>query len=305
MDSGPGLWPSRGRAVTYDVDSIHNRDDAVIERLVDSLGPWLERYFTPEVRGLDRVPEGAALYVGNHNGGLCSADSFILGKHLYEQIGIDAVPYGLAHDLAVETPILQQILVPIGAVRASPDAAHRLFEAGKKVLVYPGGDVDSMRPYAERDDIVFGGRRGYIRLALTEGVPIVPMVAAGAHATFVVIDDGRWIAKGLGLDKWARLQVFPISIALPWGISIGTVPYFPLPTKILIEALEPVRFERSGPEAAADDAYVEACDAQVRERMQAKLTELSKERGSRLDKAKRGLNWLGRVVDGALAPPKG
>lgn len=295
---------SWGLAVAYDVDSIDNRDPKLIERLTHTLGPVLERYFSPEVRGLELIPEGAALYVGNHSGGLLSADSFILGQHLFERHGVDAVPYGLAHDLAVKLPVLQQILVPLGAVRASPDAAHRLFEAGRKVLVYPGGDRESLRPFKDRNRVEFAGRKGYMRLAVREGVPIVPIVAAGAHATFVVLDDGRWISEGLGMHRWARLDVFPISVALPWGIAIGTVPYFPFPTRILIEVLEPMRFERTGEEAASDDAYIGALDEALRARMQEKLTALSKERGSRMDKVKAGLRWLERAVDGALEPPK-
>lgn len=283
----------------YDVESIGNRDPELIGRLVDILGPWLERYFTPDVRGLERVPDGAALYVGNHNGGLLSADSFILSKRLFEQIGVEAVPYGLAHDLVVDIPGLREMLVPLGAVRAGSGVARRIFEAGGKVLVYPGGDLESLRPYADRDQVVFGGRRGYMRLAIREGVPIVPVVAAGAHATFVVLDDGRRIAQGLRLHRWARMDVLPVSFMLPWGVTLGVLPYFPLPTKILIEVLEPMRLPRTGEDAAADDDYVIACDAELRARMQTKLTALAAERGSRLDKVKAGLRWLGRAVDGA------
>lgn len=281
--------------VGYDVDSLDRRDPEAIRRATAWLGPLLQRYFTPEVLGLDRVPEGAALYVGNHNGGLCSADTFILCAHLFERWGVEAVPYGLGHDLAVTAPVIKQILVPLGAVRAGPGIAQRLFERGAKVMVYPGGDLDSMRPYQDRNRVVFGGRKGYLRLALRAGVPIVPVVAAGAHATFVVLDDGRWLARALGLDRMFRLKVWPISLALPWGLMVGTVPYFPLPTKIVIEVLPPLHFERSGEAAAEDEAYVAACDARVREVMQAALTRLAARRGSRMQDARARLR---RIFDG-------
>lgn len=282
--------------VALDPNSIHSRNSDTIKRVSELLGPVLDAYFTPEVRGLDRVPEGAGLYVGNHNGGICSADSFIFANHLVQRLGVDAVPYGLGHDLAVYTPVLKHILVPLGAVRAGPEVAHEIFSAGMKVLVYPGGDVDSLRSYRDRNRIMFDGRKGYLRLALREGVPIIPVVAAGAHATFVVLDDGRWLAQALGLDHHFRIKVWPITLALPWGIMVGTIPYFPLPTKILIEVLEPLQFERSGPEAADDDAYVSACDAQVQTVMQSALTRLAVERGSRFVGPKAKLKgWLGRA----------
>ncbi len=299
------LEPTRGlltpdarrcAGVGFDVDSIDNRDPEAIRRATEWLGPLLDRYFTPEVQGLDRVPPGAALYVGNHNGGLCSADTFILCQHLFHRWGLDAVPYGLGHDLAVKMPGLAHILVPLGAVRAGSGIAQRLFEQGRKVMVYPGGDLDSLRPYRDRNRVVFGGSQGYLRLALRAGVPLVPVVAAGAHATFVVLDDGRWLARGLGLDRMFRLKVWPITLALPWGLMVGTAPYLPLPTKICIEVLEPMHFERSGPEAAADEAYVAACDVEVRRVMQAALTRLAEQRGSRLERAGRRL----RAALGAL-----
>ncbi len=282
--------------MALDPNSIHSRSATTIQALSAWIGPILDTYFMAEVRGLERVPEGAGLYVGNHNGGICSADSFIFANHLLERLGVDAVPYGLGHDLAVDIPILKHILVPLGAVRASSQMAHRIFSEGMKVLVYPGGDVDSLRCYRDRDRIMFDGRKGYLRLALREGVPIIPVVAAGAHATFVVLDDGRWLAQALGLDRWFRIKVWPITLALPWGLMVGTIPYFPLPTKILIEVLEPLHFERSGPEAAEDDEYVRACDAQVQAMMQSALTRLSVERGSRFAAPKAKLKrWLGRA----------
>lgn len=239
----------------------------------------LKRYHRCEVRGAERVPKGACLYVGNHNAGPWTPDSFLFCAEVWRMHGEDAVPYGLAHETAVTLPIARDLFIPLGAVRASPENARRLFEAGKKVLVYPGGDLDSMRPFRDRHHIVFGGRQGYIRLALRNGVPITPVVSAGAHSTWIVLTDGRRLAKLLGVDKLMRLKVWPIIASLPWGITFGPVPfYLPYPSKILIELLEPIRFERSGEAAATDDAYVDECDARVREAMQAALTRLAEER---------------------------
>jgi 1-acyl-sn-glycerol-3-phosphate acyltransferase len=280
--------------VAYDVDSIENRDPELIQRLGALLRPVFARYFRPQVRGLENIPAGAALYVGNHNGGLFPADSFIFSLAVLDRLGMDAVPYGLAHDQAMRTPGLQHILAPLGAVRASEANGHKLFQAGRKVLVYPGGDLDSLRPYRARNRIVFGGRLGYMRLAIREGVPIVPVVSAGAHATFVVLSDGRWLAETLKLDDLMRLKAWPITLALPWGVMVGTLPYLPLPTPILIEALPPLHLERTGPEAAADEAYVAAQDAALRARMQDALTRLAEERGSRLARVQaRVARWLG------------
>lgn len=263
----------------YDIDRVDQRDDALVERLARALGPFVTRYHRAEVRGVERVPPGPALFVANHNAGLWTPDSWLLCAALWRAHGVEGVPYGLGHEVVLGAPVFNQILIPLGAVRASHDNALRLFAAGRKVLVYPGGDVDSLRPFRHRDRIVFDGRRGYIRLALRAGVPVVPAVAAGAHSTFLVIDDLRWLARALGIDRRLRLKVMPLILSFPLGLTVGPLlPYLPFPSRILMEVLEPIRFELSGDAAAADEDYVSACAAEVESRMQAALTRLAAER---------------------------
>jgi len=266
----------------YDIDSLDNRDPQRIEQLARFTERFLQPYHRAEVRGVDRVPAGAALYVGNHSGGAWTADSFLFAVAVYRAHGIEAVPYGLGHELAIQVPLVHELFVPLGAVRASHENAERLFADDRKVMVYPGGDVDSMRPFRNRNRVVFGGRRGYIRLAIRAGVPIIPVVAAGSHSGFIVIDDLRWLARALRADRWMRSKVWPLVLSFPLGLTLGPlVPYVSLPTRILIEILEPVRFTRSGPAAASDETYVAACDAEVREGMQQTLTRLARDRAGR------------------------
>ena len=61
----------------------------------------------------------------------------------------------------------------------------------------------------------------------------------------------------LMLDKTLRLKSLPISLALPWGINIGDMAlHIPLPTKIVVEALEPIDlYERYGDDPDMDKVY--------------------------------------------------
>ncbi|MDQ3036776.1 MAG: acyltransferase family protein [Myxococcota bacterium] len=263
----------------FDVDSIDNRDRRAIERTVAFLEPLLEKFFHPVVRGLERIPAGPGLYVANHNGGVLFPDAYVLGATIYRRCGMEDLPYVLAHDMAVRTPIANEMMVPLGGVRASPENAHKLFAANRKVLVFPGGDVEALRPYRDRDKIVFGERRGYVRLAIQEGVPIIPSVTAGAHSGLFVLDDGGRVARFLGIDRSMRVKVCPIVISVPWGLTIGfPPPYVPVPTRMFMEILEPIAFDRSGPEAANDREYVEQCHQRVVGAMQDALTRLARER---------------------------
>ncbi len=265
--------------LTYDIDSLDNRDPEFIDRLARSMTGSLRRYFRSRVRGLDRIPPGAALYVGNHSGGMMTPDSFVFCAELYLERGIDDMPYGLGHEVAIQLPMVHQVMVPLGAVRASHANAMRLFERGSKVMVYPGGDVDNQRPFRHRNRVVFGGRTGYIRLALRAGVPIVPVVAAGGHGSLIVIDDLRWAARLLRTDRWLRLKALPVSLSVPWGLTVGPVfPFLPLPVRILVEVLDPIHLERSGEEAAEDVEFVRACADRVEGAMQTALDRLAEER---------------------------
>jgi len=260
---------------------LPERDAVLLARLAEAADKLVRPYFRAEVRGLERIPAGAALFVGNHNAGLLAPEAFLLFAALRHNALAD-VPYALGGDLIVALPPMARMAARLGIVRARPEVSLRLLTGGAKVLVYPGGDVESMRPYADRDRIVFGGRRGYVRLALRAGVPIVPVVAAGAHSTFVVLSDGRRLMKALGVGSRLRLTTWPVSLCLPWGVAIGPVQvHLPWPTRILEEVLPPIHFERTGEAAAADAEYVRACAERVESIMQTALTRLAQERASR------------------------
>jgi 1-acyl-sn-glycerol-3-phosphate acyltransferase len=263
----------------YDIDSLDNRDPELIDRLCRVILKPGRRYFRSRARGLDRIPTGPGLYVGNHSGGMMTVDSFLFFGEVYVARGMADMPYGLGHEVAIQVPGIHQVVVPLGAVRASHDNALRLFERGDKVMVYPGGDVDNQRPYRHRNRIVFGGRTGYIRLALRAGVPIIPVVCAGGHETLIILDDLRWAARLFRTGRWLRLNAMPVNLSIPWGLTVGPVfPFIPLPARILMEVLEPVHFDRTGDEAADDDAYVRRCADRVEGAMQATLDHLAAER---------------------------
>jgi 1-acyl-sn-glycerol-3-phosphate acyltransferase len=219
----------------------------------------------------------------------------VVGVSLYRARGVEFVPYWLGHDMVVKLPLFRHV-VPLGVVRASKAMAHNLFVAGRKVLVYPGGEQETLRTWGERDRIVFAGRTGYIRLALRERVPVVPIVVAGAHEVFVVLGGGEALARLLLTKLLFRVKTWPLTLSLPWGLTAGPPPlYLPFPVRMLGEVLEPIMFERSGPEAAQDEDYVRRCDDLVRARMQAALTRLAAERRSTGRYSFSMLNKLGKA----------
>jgi 1-acyl-sn-glycerol-3-phosphate acyltransferase len=250
------------------------RDPAFIRSILPVLAPWFERYHETEVRGLERLPDGPALVVGNHNGGIMAPDMFGLMIAFWRERGADEPAYGLAHDLVYRVPILRDAMAKVGAVPAHPEHALRLLARGAKVLVYPGGDLDAFKSWDNRHKVVFGERKGFVRVALRAGVPIVPVVGVGAHEAFHVLTDGVQLAEKSGLKSLLRLEALPVAIGLPFGLVVGPMGYWPFPVRMKIQVLDPIRWPKLGPEAADDDHVVALCKEEVRETMQAALDAL-------------------------------
>lgn len=261
----------------YDPDSLENIDEDLLKMVYPFIKRVVIPYHRAEVRGLERIPKGPALYVGNHSGATLSVDTFIWCAEAYRVHGLDAFPHGLAHDLVMDLPGLNHVICPLGGIRASHDNARRAFAAGSKLVVYPGGDLESYRPYRDRNRVMFAGRKGFARLAIANGVPIIPVVAHGAHGTLRILHDFEGLAKLLKLRERFRYRRLPLSFALPYGLWLGPMPpYFPLPSRITIEVLEPMHLE-AGQEAADDDDYVREVADNVETSIQEALTRLARE----------------------------
>jgi 1-acyl-sn-glycerol-3-phosphate acyltransferase len=198
-------------------------------------------WFRGEVRNMGNVPEqGPVLLVGNHSGGNMTPDTLLFTLAFYTYFGVERAFYQLAHNLVLASPV-GQILRRYGTVPASPENAQRALEADAALLVYPGGDWEVHRPTWERNKVDFAGRKGFVRLAVDAGVPVVPVVSIGGQETALFLSHGGRLARALRVDRTLRLKVIPISLALPWGINVGDLlGHIPLPAKITVEVLAPI-----------------------------------------------------------------
>ena len=261
-----------GRIPPADLDE---RDPDYIRESLPRIWLLSSLYFRGEVRGLGNIPEnGPVLLVGNHSGGNLTPDTLVFTLAFSSYFGVERVFHQLAHNLVLSMPGLG-LLRKYGTVAASHENARKALKAGAAVLVYPGGDYEVHRPVWERHRVDFGGRKGFIRLALEEGVPIVPVVAIGGQETALFLSRGEGLAKAFGLDRFFRLKVLPISIAIPWGLNVGDMlGHLPLPSKIIVEALPPLDIrEEFGEQPDLDEVY----DHIVRQ-MQETLDALASER---------------------------
>lgn len=243
---------------------------------------WFYRYyFRVETDGWHHIPlDEKVLFVGSHNGGLAAPDMFMFMYDWFRRFGTERLLYGLMHPTVWKAfPDVARLVARWGAVVAHPQMAIAAFRKGASVAVFPGGAEDVFRPHSMRHQVHFAGRKGFIKLALREEVPIVPFISNGAHDTLFVITECYDFMRQLhelgmpwllGLDP----HVFPIYLGLPWGLSFGPLPNIPLPVQIQTRVCAPIVFERYGRAAASDRDYVDACYEKVRSQMQLELDRL-------------------------------
>lgn len=239
--------------------------------------PLMDFYFRQEVEGWERIPEPPALLVGIHSGAPFVWDAWTVGIQWWRHYGKERPLHGTAHDVLMAAPGVGKYFRKMGVLPAAPDSMSAALAEGRDVALWPGGEVDSLRPWTKRDEAVLAGRTGFIKLAIASGVPIVPIATVGGPDSMPVLFSGRRLAKALQLDKIARLKVFPFAISAPWGIAPAALPEIPLPTKIRTAFQEPVKVAND-PAKAKDDDYVERKYEEVRTSIQRGMDELARRR---------------------------
>jgi 1-acyl-sn-glycerol-3-phosphate acyltransferase len=252
--AGAITGPLTRRIPTADLDE---RDPDYIRETLPGLWMLASFYFRAEVRGLERIPtEGPVLLVGNHSGGNLTPDTLVFTLAFSTYFGVERRFFQLAHNLVLAAPGLGA-LRKYGTVAASSENASKALDSGAVLLVYPGGDYEVHRPSRESARVDFGGRKGFLRLALEKGVPLVPVVAIGGQETALFLSRGEGLARALRLDRLLRLKVVPISLALPWGLNIGDMAgHLPLPAKITVQVLDPIDLEEEfGEDPDLDEVY--------------------------------------------------
>ncbi len=256
------------------------------ERLMNAQKPlWkalCDHYFRLELSGWERLPAETSLLIGNHSGGSLTMDAWTFVVEWWRRFGSERILHGTAHDVLMAAPGLGDYFRQVGVIPASRQGVGAALSAGCDVIIWPGGEVDSMRTWRRRDEAVLAGHKGFVRQAMRSGVPIVPVASVGGHDTAFILSDGRWIANGLdrftGLKKKLRGTTLPIMFGIPFGLTIETIPtHIPLPAKIRTELLDPIHVDHD-PERLNDREYVDSIYLEVETAIQDAMDRLAKQR---------------------------
>lgn len=197
------------------------------------LGWWsaMRRYHRFEVRNLEAVERGGAALIVGYHGRPVARDLCMLQTLIYERTG--ALPYAVMHATYETTPVLRWLIEGGGFVTGDGSQMENLVKGGTKIMVTPGGTREGCRSFRHRYRVDWGGRLGYLRLALKYKLPILPTASSGVDDTYIGLNDGyawgkrlripgrmpAWIGVGpLGL--WPLSPPYPVKITLHVGAPI-------------------------------------------------------------------------------------
>jgi 1-acyl-sn-glycerol-3-phosphate acyltransferase len=199
------------------------------------------------VEGLEHLPEGRAIIVANHSFGFdvafpVAAISRALGRRVWV----------LGEHLWWSVPFVRRLVSSIGVVDGTPDNLDRVLQADELVLVLPGGLREAVKPRELRYQLMWGHRYGFVRAAIRNRAPIVPLASVGADSLFDFVGNpfdrgARWLGRR-DLPVPLPLTVLPIPRAIRLSYAFGEpiVPIVPPEQESDMKALRRMRHEVSG-----------------------------------------------------------
>jgi 1-acyl-sn-glycerol-3-phosphate acyltransferase len=273
QDGGLSGWVAE-RAGEWD---LSGQDETTLQRQKFFWNVLVDYWFRMEMDGWENIPGPPALLVGIHSGAPFVWDAWTVGIQWWRRFGQDRPLHGTAHDALMAIPLIGRYFRSMGVLPAAPDAIATALAEGRDVALWPGGEVDSLRPWAERDRANLAGRTGFVKMAIRAGVPIVPIATVDGADAMPVLIRGDRLSKVLQLDRLLRLKVFPLAVSLPWGIAPAALPQLPLPAKIRTRFMPVVELDHD-PARAEDDEYVDGKYREVEDSIQEGMDALARKR---------------------------
>ncbi len=252
--------------------------------------PLTRVLFRPSLHGLEHLPDhGPFMLVANHSAGVGLAEILCIGGLFAEAFGGTRRIAGFVHPINYTNPFTTWIQDQVGSIPSTYTAAESALSSGVSLLVFPGGDHETLRPIWQANRVDFNRRKGFLKIARRAGVPIVPMGISGSHWTSPILVRGKGLAWALGLPRLMGLKRWGVSLlaallcvavacsSLDWAWKlvlawaalaspIGFVPFVPAKIRIRLgPALVPADlFRDDDPELNnAYDRVVGAVQAQV------------------------------------------
>lgn len=198
------------------------------------------------------IPEGPVLYIAHPHGLYSMAPFFHWGACLTEWPTKKKVRIAI-HHMFFKIPILRELAEAHGAIEADEESIRRCLEKGESVALLTGGIREIQATEPGRMRLILGSRKGFLRIARSLAVPIVPVLSFGENELFPPyrISWLEWI-QGY-IKKWFGLYmpVPTVGSLINW-ISLLQAP---LETKVETWVGEPVFTKKGSVESVRKDVF--------------------------------------------------
>jgi 1-acyl-sn-glycerol-3-phosphate acyltransferase len=170
---------------------------------------WVARRLRVELVGLENLPKGRALLVANHAFGW---DVLFAMSAIHAKTG--RTVWALGEHVWWKIPVLRRVATAFGTVDGTQQNTDRLLSHDDLVLVLPGGLRESLKPRELRYRLLWGHRYGFVRAAIRNRAPIVPLASIGADELFDLVGNAfvrgsRWL-RGTGIPIPLTSKLIPI-----------------------------------------------------------------------------------------------
>ncbi|PRP97711.1 hypothetical protein ENSA5_32200 [Enhygromyxa salina] len=222
------------------------------------------RWFSYTVEGMDHLRTHECKFVVGYHGRPLAWDLFMLGAEIHREQGY--LPLALVHRNFMNWPYLRWLTEGLQWSTGKGPTLDNAIREGRHVIFAPGGASEGLRPGWVRYEVDWRGL-GYLRLAISRGVEVVPVAASGVDDAYFGLFDSERAKQRLAIKNgdaalWAGLG--PLGL-YPWS------PPFPARVHQIIG--RPIVPVIPKPERASLLGDREALQA-LHERVQARVQEL-------------------------------
>jgi 1-acyl-sn-glycerol-3-phosphate acyltransferase len=198
----------------------------------------VRRIFDPQLIDVENIPSRPCLFIGNHS--LFALDGMVLLPVLWAEHRRFLRGLG---DRFLWHPTTEQVLLEAGGVLGHPAVCGALMEAGKDLLVFPGGAHEATKTAQQKYSLQWKDRYGFVRMAVKHGYTIMPFAIVGPDEFYGHLIEGeelpdtllgRWLRRAGLLPENFRADLLP---PIPVG-ALGSL--VPKPQRCYIQFGEPV-----------------------------------------------------------------
>jgi 1-acyl-sn-glycerol-3-phosphate acyltransferase len=207
---------------TYGYDPWGFQTDVARRSLVSCVLMY-RYYFRVQTHGIENLPSGRVLLIGNHAGQI-ALDAAMIGTAALLEGDPPRIVRGMGEYWLPRLPVFNVLMVRTGSVVGTPKNCVDLLEHGEAVIAFPEGVRGMNKSFSERYRLQEFGL-GFMRLALETDSPIVPVAVVGSEEQAPSLGDFKPLAKLLGMPAFP-LVLLPVPLPVRYHIFFGEPMHF-------------------------------------------------------------------------------